>query len=111
MKTILTIGVLLILSGCATYSPGPSPISVAVLPESCNAEDLKVSEIACGYWFYELGTLEAKYDVERMGYYSPSREMPVDEYVLNRFAQGYRAARTTLGAPSVLSYQTKLKPL
>ena len=109
MRVAAILIALSLASGCATYAPGPSsspsPLLGTVLPEACLPElDYVADEQRCGDWFYDLGIAGAKYDISRTGYYNPNGELLTDEYRLNRFAQGYKDARTTLGAPSMASY-------
>lgn len=105
MRIAAILIALSLTSGCATYAPGPSPLLGTVLPEACSPElDYVADEQRCGDWFYDLGVAGAKYDISRTGYYNPNGELLTDEYQLNRFAQGYKDARTTLGAPSMASY-------
>jgi len=105
MRIAAILIVLSLASGCATYAPGPVPLLGTVLPEACLPEfDNIAEEQKCGDWFYDLGIAAARDDISRTGYYNPNEELLTDEYLLNRFAQGYKDARTTVGAPSMAGY-------
>ena len=119
MRIAAILIALSLTSGCATYVPGPSPshspslspLLGTVLPEACLPEFYYVAdEQRCGDWFYDLGIAGAKDDISRTGYYNPNGELLTDEYRLNRFAQGYKDARTALGAPSMASYSYTQSP-